>query len=488
MFVGGIDVGTTGAKITIFENGKIVDSFYQKYAHDRFSNGDELDAILIKDAVFYILGETLKKYPAIEKIGVTSFGETFVCLDKNDNILLPSFLYTSKIGVEETREIEEKIGQDLIGEITGLKIDSMFSLPKILYIKNNLPEIYAKIDKILLIEDYITYCLTGFRYIDYSLASRTMCFDVHKKIWSETILNKLAINSDLFSKPCKTGEFCGSLNSELLKKYAINHDVKVYAIAHDQIANAIGSGIIKEGMAVDGNGTCECISVCYDINKVKDASFLCNEGYCVVPYLDNLYVSYILNYTAGALIDWVVHTYFSDYVGENIFEFLNENISDNVSDLMVLPYFSGCATLHPDKDIKGAIVNLSLETSKFDIYKATLESLCFEMKLNIENFKKHGVSINSLVATGGGSKNDVYLQMKADILNMPIYKISYKDAGTVGAYILMSEDDAKAALNPKNFTKIVEFCRVFEPNREKNALYEKKFLHYKNMYKCIKGI
>ena len=78
--------------------------------------------------------------------------------------------------------------------------------------------------------------------------------------------------------------------------------------------------------------------------------------------------------------------------------------------------------------------------------------------------------------------------MKADNLNMPIYKISYKDAGTVGAYILMSEDDVKAALNPKNFTKIVEFCRVFEPNREKNAIYEKKFLHYKNMYKCIKGI
>ena len=120
MFVGGIDVGTTGAKITIFENGKIVDSFYQKYAHDRFSNGDELDASLIKDAVFYILGETLKKYPAIEKIGVTSFGETFVCLDENDNILLPSFLYTSKIGGEEIREIEEKIGQDLIGRNDSL--------------------------------------------------------------------------------------------------------------------------------------------------------------------------------------------------------------------------------------------------------------------------------------------------------------------------------------------------------------------------------
>ena len=136
MLVGGIDIGTTGTKLTIFDDGKIIDSFYRKYDYDRFSSEDEIDASLIRNAVLCILESVFAKYPLIEKLGVTSFGETFVCLDKDDNILYPSFLYTSKVGDEEKKELENNLGQKLIGEITGLKIDSMFSLPKIMYIMN----------------------------------------------------------------------------------------------------------------------------------------------------------------------------------------------------------------------------------------------------------------------------------------------------------------------------------------------------------------
>ena len=490
MLVGGIDIGTTGTKLTIFDDGKIIDSFYRKYDYDRFSSEDEIDASLIRNAVLCILESVFAKYPLIEKLGVTSFGETFVCLDKDDNILYPSFLYTSKVGDEEKKELENNLGQKLIGEITGLKIDSMFSLPKIMYIKNKLPLVFQKIDKILLIEDFITYTLTGSRYIDYSLATRTLCFNVYKKTWSKTILNAVGISSSFFSKPCRSGTFCGNLRNNIKNKFNINHDVKVYAIAHDQIANAIGSGVVKEGFAVDGNGTCECISICYDMSKIEDNSFLYEQAYCVVPYVNNLHISYILNYTAGALIDWVINTYFQDInlKDGSIFEYLNSNMPSNIHDLLVLPYFSGNATPYADKDVKGAIINLSLNTTRYDIYKATLESLCFEMKLNIDNFKEHGVKIDKLIASGGGSSNDVYLQMKADILNIPIYKLAFKDAGTIGAYILMNDSKVNELLNEENSEKILEISKVFTPNHDLFDEYNKKYLHYKNMYKQIKGI
>ena len=277
-----------------------------------------------------------------------------------------------KLGIEKSNPYDMQITQGVIH--LG---DNMFSLPKLLYIKNNNKKIYKQIDKIMLIEDYIVYKLTKKRAIDYSLACRTLAFDINKKEFSDAILNEFNIKKELWSKPVKSGTFVGYLLDEYQKIFNLSKKVKIYCISHDQVSNTLGSGILKPYDAVDGNGTCECISVCYKKEDLKP--FLYNYGYGVIPYLYNdLYLSYILNYSGGSLIDYVLKTYFSkdlEKYKENIYEFIELNLKDEISDVLVLPYFLGNLTPYKDKKIKGAILNLSLDTTKFDIYKATLESL-----------------------------------------------------------------------------------------------------------------
>ena len=181
MIYAGLDVGTTNCKITIFEDYLQKDSFSLAYDSKRDETGHEIDANLVYETVLKLIGKAINKYPLLKAIGITSFGETFVLLDEDDNILFKSMLYSDPCGDKEAKLLEEIIGKERLGKITGQIGQGMFSLPKIMYIKNNYPNIFKKVNKILLMEDFVVYKLTNVRQIDYSLASRTLCFDVNKR-------------------------------------------------------------------------------------------------------------------------------------------------------------------------------------------------------------------------------------------------------------------------------------------------------------------
>lgn len=489
MILAGLDIGTSGSKITLFKDTSYLDSFYTKYNYE-LNNIDLIDVNSIFEAILEMLNKVFKKYKQVDALGITSFGETFVLLDKDDNVLMNSYLYTSKEGFKEAHTIERKLSKKVLGYISGQIGDNMFSLPKLLYIKNNYKKIYKQIDKVMLIEDYIVYKLTKVRTIDYSLACRTLAFDINKKVFSDTILNKFNIKKELWSKPVKSGTFAGFLLDEYQNKFNLKQKVKIYCISHDQVSNSLGSGILKPYDAVDGNGTCECISVCYKYEDIKP--FLYNYGYGVIPYLHNdLYLSYILNYTGGSLIDYILKTYFIDDLKkykENIYEFIELNLKDEISDVLVLPYFLGNLTPYKDKKIKGAILNLSLDTTKFDIYKATLESLCFEMKLNLDIFEENGIKINNLYASGGSSVSEYYLQLKANIFNKDIIQLENKDSGTLGCLIMLGKEEGLFDSYEDGIKKIVKIKKVFHPNNRIHKAYKEKYFRYKKIYKNIRKI
>lgn len=144
MIYGGIDIGTTGSKITIFDNNNELFKIYKKYSLDRCHGIDEINPNIILETVLELIKESYLKNADIEGIGITSFGETFVLLDEEENILMNSMLYTDKRGLEELKDIKELIGEDKIREITGLTLSEMYSLPKILYVKNILQIFFLK--------------------------------------------------------------------------------------------------------------------------------------------------------------------------------------------------------------------------------------------------------------------------------------------------------------------------------------------------------
>lgn len=480
MIIAGLDIGTTGSKISIFDDCQLLDSFYESYPSSRNNNIQTIDVVAIRNSVFSLTKKAIEKYPILSAIGVTSFGEAFVLLDKEDNILFDCMLYTDSRGEEEAKFLKDKFGDDYFAKVTGQVVNPMFSISKILYIKNNYPEIFKKTVKILLIEDYVVYLLSGIRQIDYSLASRTQCFDIKNKKWDDKLLKELEIDVNLFSKTVPTGTIAG----ELKHNFGVNHPITIVSVAHDQIANLVGSGAIQAQSAADGLGTCECLTPIFPKDANIDA--LAKYGYGMIPFLNtDEYCCYALTNTAGALNSWVLETFYNGDNNEKSFSFANKFLKEAPNSLFILPYFAGSGTPYNDKSL-GTIVGLELGSKKEDIYQAAVESLCLENRLNIEYLKKTGVDIKDIYVSGGGSKNDMWLQIKADVLNLPIHQLEDSNAGSVGTAIIMGVSLGIFDSYKEGIKKLVKVKKTFMPHKEFNSLYDKKYQQYVKLYKSLK--
>ena len=210
MKIAGLDIGTTGCKLTIFDGqGHDLGKAYRDYPVRRQVSGHEIDISVVMDSVYAVIREMTEKYADIMGIGVTSFGETFVMTDAQGTPLHTAMLYTDPRGAEECAALVEKLGAERIARISGLAPHEMYSVCKIMWLKKHQPETYRQARHIFLIGDYVAWHLTGNAQIDYSLATRSMAFDIGKLDWSEEILNAAEIDMSLLSKPVPTGTAAG---------------------------------------------------------------------------------------------------------------------------------------------------------------------------------------------------------------------------------------------------------------------------------------
>ncbi len=481
MYIGGLDVGTTGCKLTIYnEKGEFIQNFYREYEIARVDGSQEIKGTDIFDAVCDMLKEGAKACE-IAAIGISTFGETFVALDKDDNVLLPSMLYTDPRGGEECKALCDALGEDTITKICGAKPHQMYSLPKLLWIKNNLPNVFAKIKRVLLIEDYIVYMLTGKAFINYSLAARTMAFDIRKKCWSDEILSVAGIDKELLSTPVSPAHLAGEIKPELAKELGIKNSIKIVNAAHDQVSAAVGAGVLESGQAMDGTGTVECVVPVFD--KIPENEQLYREGYAVVPFaIDGKYVCYALSYTGGAVIKW-----FRDKISaEKSYKVLDESVKDEPTGILVMPHFAGGANPYMDIESKAAFLGLTLEHTSGDIYKALMEGVTYEMMINVTHLESFGIVPEKLYATGGGAASEVWLQIKADILNRPVTALLAKEAGACGTCMLTGYAMGiyKDLFEAKKV--FVKEKKTFMPGE--NSKYKKYFEAYKKIYGAVRPI
>lgn len=469
MFYAGLDVGTTGAKITLFEDEAELMSFYRAYPNERNAEKDEIDADLIASSCLQVIQEALSFCPELGHIGVTTFGEAFVMLGEDDAPLSPIILYSDGRGKRIAEEIRNSPQKDLVEQTTGLLIHEMFSLPKLLHIRQSRPELFRKAKKILLIQDFIIYRLTGARQIDESLASRTMLFDIHKKAWSEELFAAFALDMDLFSKPVPSGSYAGIMKGT---------DVKIYNGSHDQVSVALGSGIAQEGWAADGMGTCDCLIPF--INGDRDARPFCRYGFGLIPYLfSSSYVCYPLIFSGGALVEWFMKIFAKEKEGHDFFDgSLNPNTP---SPVLAIPHFLGSGTPSMNSGSKGMLEGLTVSSTREEIYQGILEGIGYEMLLNIRLLEENGVPVTHVFASGGGSKNRGWLQIKANILNLPVTRIANPNAGTIGTAIMVGTSIGVFPNLKEGMARLVKQEETYYPDEKAHALYEKRFEQYKRL-------
>ncbi len=504
MKIAGLDIGTTGCKCTVFdEDGKNIDKAYRDYTVKRQVTGHEIDMRMLRESVLAVISDMAQKYSDIAGIGVTSFGETTVLTDENGEPLHTAMLYTDPRGKEECRELTDKIGELEIARITGVHAHEMYGISKNMWIKKHMPQVYEKAKHLFQVEDYVVFILTGVAQIDYSLATRSMAFDIDTLDWSDRILDAAGIDKKLYPKAVPSGTVAGKVTLKIAEKTGLSPDTVVVSISQDQIAAAVGAGAFDSTVAVDGAGTVECLTPVFDVKP--DIHKMYRGFYTTVPYvIPGLYVTYAFSYTGGALTQWCVETLakkekeLAQKEGISVNGYLEAAYrekmealgldGDEPSGILVLPHFAGAATPYMDTGSKGVIVGLSTDTSAAELYHACLEGVCYEMYLNYSNLKEIGVKFERINATGGGAHSKVWMQMKADMLNLPITALKTVDAGTVGSAMLTGVAIGHFESLKEAASVMVKETTTYEPRAKQHGKYMEIYERYKNLYEAVRPL
>ncbi len=469
--IAGLDVGTTGCKVTVFTpDGECLGREYRKYATRHAGSLHEIDAEALANAVLEVAAAANTRFGKIDAMGVSSFGEAFVLADEAGNPLRPILLCTDSRGADEAKDFASTFGAERAARISGLLPNESYSLPKLMWLKAHESDVFARAKYVMLVEDYVIYLLTGERVIDHSLATRTATFDIHALRWSGEILDAAGIPVEMFSRPVATGSVAG----------VTAEGTMIVASGHDQVACAVGAGVFEPGKAAEGAGTVECMTPVYsDIPETIDFQ---RDNYAVVPYFGN-YVTYAFSYTGGELLRWCA----DDLFGKS-HEELQDGDYRGPTGLLVLPHLAGAATPYMDSGSKGAIVGLTLGTRARDVYFACMEAVAYEMRLNMERLAASGVRFARLVATGGGAKSKLWMQIKADVLGIPFDALEVEDAGTVGCAMMAGLasgayrdlGEAKAAM--------VKKVGTYEPDTISHERYAEVFARYERLYPAIRPL
>lgn len=486
----GIDVGTTGSKATAIDlDGNIRAYAYREYKAVRTGAGyAEIDPHEVWQTVKYVISSAAADAGApVKAIAVASLGESFVALGKNDNILRNSILYSDIRGAEETGEILGRFSEKELYEITGMPINSMYSLNKLLWIKKHEPNIFESIDKLLFYEDFIYYMLSGERCVDYSLASRTLLYNFTKRSWDDKILGEFGIENSVLSRLVPTGSVIGNISGAIASELNLPEGALLVAGAHDQVCAALGAGVLSKGECVDGIGTSECITTI--LGGLDQKEYMRKYHFCIEPYaLEDAYVTLAFSSTGASVLGWFTDVYAAREkaeCGKAVYKLLEDECPELPTDLFVLPHFAGSGTPYMDPFSTGAVLGLRLNTKRGDIYKACIEGLCFEMMVNAELLRSIGTSITDITCVGGGSRSDVLMQVKADIMDIPVRRLKVEESGTMALAMLCAAacsdyKDIKEAAGAMVKTDI-----SFYPRPRHSGIYKERINTYRKIYSRI---
>jgi xylulokinase len=324
--------------------------------------------------------------------------------------------------------------------------------------------------------------LCGEYGLDYSAACRSKFFDVNTCTWSDELITRFGLDRRHYSDPKPMGTIIGHLRDTVRDELGIKGKVKVIIGGHDQTANAIGSGLHQD-YSVCSMGTAECITPILK-NKLHD-DFIADCGIPAEPlWGKGKFCALAYNSTSGLLVQWFLGL-FADG-GELQYARFDSNVPPNPTKITVQPYLMGSGTPYMDNEARLALAGIDYGTTKDDLYRAILEGLCLDQKLNMAVLRDEQVFVKHLIAVGGGSKSRAWLEIKADILQIPVSTLTVKEAGALGSAVLCA-----AALGAYNSVEeaagaMSHIKETIEPNNKNRTFYEEKFEVYRKLHEHVK--
>ncbi len=491
----GLDVGTTGCKaLAVASDGKVIAHAYREYPLVNPRSGwNELDSTQLWHSIAEVIENAARqaKSDPIKALSVSSQGEA-VAPVSSDGTPLSNFIVTFDNRTEpQSSWWEQNLGKRRIFQVTGMPLHPMYSINKIMWIRENWPEIWARAWKFLCIEDFVIFKLSGSTVIDHSLAARTMCFDARRKRWSKEILSRADIDPILLSEPRPSGDVVDVMRGDVADELGLQRGVIVATGGHDQPCGALGAGAVLPGMVMNAIGTSDVL--CPTLESALLTNGMLSSNYCCYPHVvHDMYASITFNLTGGLLLRWYRDTLCQEEVREadsihaDPYEIIINGASRHPAEVLILPHFVGSGTPTLDSKSRGAIVGLTLQTTKAELSRAILDSNNYDVRLNMDRLRDVGVPTQQLRVIGGGSKSPVWLQLRADVLGMHVSVPTVSEAASLGAAIL-------AAVSARHFPDAetgarewVKVARTFEPDSERHKLYEEKYENYQKIYPSLR--
>jgi xylulokinase len=486
----GLDVGTSGVKAAAYDDiGRELVFFTQPFQIITNEDGTkELDPRAVLDLSIECLLNTCTEIDAIKTVSVSSLGEAIVFLDDKENCISNIVVGTDVRGHEQLRWMIEKVGREKLIKITGLNLSTIYSANKILWFKENRPQIYNKVSRICTVQDYVIGKLSGNYIIDYSMASRTMLFDITNNEWSHDLLAVTGIDKKMLSVPVLAGTSAGYIKADIFERISGFRTISILAGTHDHICNALGAGVIDKGWCSDTVGTTEGLTALIG-QAVIDPSIIHENQISFEPFVINhTFNTVAWHNTAGALYRWFIENLDkSNNPGTNPYQAIEEKMAVLPSSLLVLPHFSGAATPYMDAQSRGAVIGLSVATKPEHIFQALVESTNHEVLMILECLQNSNINIQNIVATGAALSSRV-LKIKANMLGLPIKTVCCKQTGTLGGAIIGAIASGAYHTYNEAISQMVKFDREYFPEQDTHLLYLEKHAIYKQLYRQLAEI
>jgi xylulokinase len=480
----GVDLGTSAVKLILMnEEGIILNVVSKEYPISFPKPGwSEQNPYDWYDKSIEGIKELVEACPDIEVDGISFGGQMhgLVVLDKDDKVIRPAILWNDGRTSKECEYLNNEIGRDVLTEETGNIAFAGFTAPKLLWMKANEPELFDKIEKIMLPKDYLAYRLTGVHATDVSDASGMLLFDVKNRKWSAKMCDICGVKETQLAQIFESYEVIGTVTEEVAAELGISGDVKVIAGAGDNAAAAIGTGTIENGDCNISLGTSGTIFIASDTYSVDEHNALHSFAHAQGKYhLMGCMLS------AASCNKWWIE----DILNSKDYNTEQADIKElGQNEVFFLPYLMGERSPHNDPDARGAFIGMNMDTSRSDMTQAIFEGVAFALRDSFEVAKKSGIDIKRTKICGGGAKSPLWRKIIANVLNISVDSIESEEGPALGAAMLAAVGCGTFADVAEAADKIVKVVGTVEPEEALAARYEERYQKFKKFYPVLKGL
>lgn len=478
------DVGTTSMKCILF-NEKFEEIFCEnkEYSIETYADGiAELDAEVYFDAFCKCvgsIGENSISLSEIDAVCFTTQGETLIPVDKHGVPLTKAIVWLDSRAGKEAEFIKNRLSVQEIYSSTGLcDIDGALPMAKVLWLYNNRPEIYNSTYKFLLLEDYLILRLTGKMVSEKSIQSSSGWYDIVNEQLFGKMIDVCNVDSDKFPTilPCRT--IAGNVCESIEKSLGLSQKTIVVTGAMDQIASAIGSGNIKEGIVTETTGTALVLGA-----TVSKPKFDINLPLTVYKHYDDKFIYMPYSATAGIVLKWFRDTLMPEIVTEaEKRQVSSYKLIDEIAEKS--PVGSNGVIMNPEFTSGGAFNGLTLSTSIADMARSVLEGIAYMLRDLVEQVELHEIKVDEILSLGGGSYSKLWATIKASVCEKRINCVRYSQTTALGAAILASVALGSYASVENAVISIKSKGYSYEPCSDDSAIYRECYTKYKK-YKSI---